>query len=317
MDRAEKMRVERKLPHTQRTRYLGLRSRVDINKYIFIFEGPEDIPVYRTWINKISTDISYEPLEVRGKENVIALREYIRSSSDNSGDKALFFVDMDYDDIDLTQYRDWADTYVTPSYSIENILVSAEILELLLIEDFALIGDRQILRAPIIDFFKKSMQEFCESMLRVNGYLRWIRRRGIDSEGFPHDAKALISVTLSGVRQIYRDDLSDVAATLKLSDIPSEEDLAEHLKWFRDKGIAIFGRGKFIIDFFKRFISEIFEDSRAENRVFFLKKLAPGDPQHDLMRKLAGFSNCPSCLRAFLGKHFTFVSAQSAVVAMA
>ncbi|WP_186190027.1 DUF4435 domain-containing protein [Burkholderia gladioli] len=304
MDRADKMREDRKTPRTHQIKYLGLRSRVAVGSYIFVFEGIDDFPVYRTWMRYISNAIVYEPIEVKGKDNVLSLREFIRASAQNSADKTLFFIDRDFDDPGASKYAGWSDTYVTPAYSIENILVTPTVLDFLLIEDFGLTGENQGLRAPIIDHFTGLLDEFREAMLRVNSYLRWIRRESVACASFPKDAKSLISVDLSGVRKLYADDLREIAQSLELTSIPSDEVLKCHAEALASADLILSGRGKFVFDFFRRFIMALFADCRADTRRFFPSKRNPSEPTHDLMRKLAGFSTSPDCLRKFVAQHF-------------
>ena len=80
MDRVASMRRAREGAHTYLLLYLNIRSRVGPNRLIFALEGREDIPVYDIWLARELGDEIAEPLDVKGKGNVIELSRLISAS---------------------------------------------------------------------------------------------------------------------------------------------------------------------------------------------------------------------------------------------
>jgi hypothetical protein len=93
--------------------------------YHFFFEGEEDslffMPEARRHIQNKTAHI----YNCGGKNNVIQVRDEIKSDGYNIL-SCLFFVDRDYDDLLGTQVNLDENTYITDNYSIENDISSIE-----------------------------------------------------------------------------------------------------------------------------------------------------------------------------------------------
>lgn len=140
-------------------------SSIDISSKIFAFEGVNDKRAYYQWIKKINPKIKYEEYECECKNNVLTLFDSIKNDQTGLQKRTYFFVDKDFDMLNGRELNE--KIFMTDKYSIENYLVSPEILDDILKIDFHCNGNVKI-RKETYDIFKKSFDEFLESSKEVN-----------------------------------------------------------------------------------------------------------------------------------------------------
>lgn len=295
------MRNARKAPHRYLSNYLNLRSRIGADIFICIFEGYEDLPVYDAWIRGISTE-RYEPLPVNGKENVLDLNVLIKELKSNFDHRLLFFADADFDGAKGRAIDDRC--YITSVYSIENYLVCESTLEEILKREFRMIGEEQPNRASVIALFNNRFGELNQEILTANAYVKWLRSENVDCK-LPSTISEFINVSLEKVSKKPMVTLNDICSIFKAMGMPLPSVLTIIEGELKINNLSLVGRGKFVLDFFKRFLGLLYVDRRSENPKYFPKKdSACADPCHELMRKLATYTSCPKCLESFLRKAF-------------
>lgn len=300
MDRVASMRRAREGVHTYLLLYLNLRSRVGPARLIFALEGREDIPVYDIWLSRELGDELAEPLDVRGKGNVMGLSKLILASEAARDDKVILCVDHDFDG-SRGQILP-ANTYVTSAYSIENLLISEACIDRLLIRALNATGVEQEARKAIVDRFSSLLRDFNNAMLHPNAHARFARLSKIECPGFPDRIEPLVDVTLDAVRaKVNTADSQTCVQFLGLSASPLHSALHEHLEFLRQSDLTSTGRGKFLLDFVRKFLAQIFEDRRAAKPRFFLfsNKSLP-DPCTNILVNLANASPTAPCFRAFI-----------------
>lgn len=296
------LRESRKVPHRYLTEYLNLRSRIGSEVLICIFEGPEDLPVYDVWIKRFARE-KYEPLPVKGKENVLDLNVLVNNLKGQMDNRVLFFADTDFDGAKGRSVNDRC--YFTNAYSIENLLVSEESFEELLTREFRMIAAEQPERAPLVAIFSTRLKEFNDVALEANSYIKWMRSENVDCE-LPNSTFQFITVTLERVQIKPNINLGELCDIFKAKALPLPAVLNGEIECLRESNLTQTGRGKFILDFFKKFIALLYADRRSQAPYYFSKpETSIGDPCHDLMRKLAGYTACPTCLETFLRKHLS------------
>lgn len=312
IDLVGSLRNARKNPHRYFMEYLNLRSRLGESVLICVFEGPEDLPVYDVWIRRHYPE-RYEPLQVNGKENLLDLNVLLQKSADEKDARILFFADHDFDGSKERTVDDRV--YFTPTYSIENLLINPRSFEDTLIYEFGLINAEQPDRKPLIEAFFTKLDDFNEKLLPVNAFIRWLRLEGVECGNLPETTTRLVSVGLEEVRPLFSERLSEVADEFKATAIPLSPTVQEHMKWLRDHNPTKVGRGKFLLDFMKRYLLALYADRRSDKPIYFSRKdRTKPEPCHDVLRKLAGYTSTPDCLKDFIAQQlFTPMPAAIAV----
>jgi hypothetical protein len=102
--------------------------------------------------------VVYEPFPCGGKRQVLEFREMLRRDLGNLASRVYFFIDRDFD-----EYRgfqpDPATTFATDQYSIENYLVTRQVLEELLKDEFHCHAEPEV-RSACLDVFDERLSQF-------------------------------------------------------------------------------------------------------------------------------------------------------------
>lgn len=294
------LRNARKNPHRYLMEYLNLRSRLGESVLICVFEGPDDLPVYDVWIRRHYPE-RYEPLQVSGKENLLDLNVLLQKSADEKDSRILFFADFDFDGAKERTVDERV--YFTPTYSIENLLIDSRSFEDTLIYEFGLINTEQPDRKPLIDAFLTRLDDFNEKMLPVNAFIRWLRLEGVECGNLPETTTRLVNVGVEEIEPKFCEKLSEVAEEFKAKAMPLSPVVQEHMTWLRAQNPTRVGRGKFLLDFMKRYLLALYADRRSDKpRYFSRKDRTKPEPCHDVLRKLAGYTTTPDCLKNFIAQ---------------
>ncbi|NRF71443.1 DUF4435 domain-containing protein [Aquincola sp. S2] len=275
------------------------------SRLIFALEGREDIPIYDIWLARELGEEIAEPLDVKGKGNVLELSRLISLSESAEKDKVMLCVDHDFDGTRGSSIP--ANTYVTSAYSIENLLVSEACIDRLLIRAFNAAGAEQEVRRSIVERFARLLGEFNGAMLHPNAHARFARLSKIECPGFPDRIEPIIDVTLDAVRaKVDTTNTQECVQYLRLSASPLPSVLHEHVEFLRQSNLTSTGRGKFLLDFVRKFLAQVFEDRRAVNpRLFKESNKSLPDPCHNLLVNLANASPTASCFRKFVQEQVT------------
>lgn len=289
----ESMRASRNSPHVALVSYNTIRSK-NPNKIIFVFEGFEDLPYYETIYNRINREGSFSPLIAKGKDQVLGLRALLEKREEK--DKMIrYFVDKDFDH--LKEHPAGEDVYLTEGYSIENSLVSKEILQSLLLSEFKCCADAEYEAiGKIEELYEKTLEQFFDEMRLANQAIFHARTNKIALKNIEDKITEYVQISLGEVSgkpndpyQLigWPDDLGrEILSSKELFD-----KLSPHMDW----------RGKFIYSFFIRFLKLIKDDRTSDAPTYFTKKSGVKyDPNGDVMRTLASLSVIPESLATFI-----------------
>ena len=293
IDPVGQLRENRKNPSVLKMKVLAVRS-AQPNILVFIFEGPEDVGVYETWIARTTTKLEYEAIPGAGKEQLIALRNLLAANHDQLLRHVCFFVDCDFDPYDAS------DEYVfnLDSYSIENILCSVESLESLLIDEFRCTGDWRE-RKRITEQFILILNDFKQLTREINFSLFVARRLGIKVLKKPEAIRDIAQVNLQSIVQSFG-DLSEVVELEEESDKEMEKELRREFDNFSDHRAQ---RGKYVLCMFRSWLQTLVTDRKQANPVLFSTSLPlSGDPHAVKLRRLASQGDLPRGLEAFLSR---------------
>lgn len=159
-------------------RLVNLRAEAP-DAIIFVFEGDDDRGVYFSWVRYLDATFTYEPLTCNGKSGVLKLKEAVDRDAGNLAEGVYFFIDRDFDDARGHGASDAL--YMTDAYSIENYLVTSDVLDQVLSIEFHCDGIPGV-RAAVIESFMQLYDEFLRVTRDINFELFVARRLAIDLE---------------------------------------------------------------------------------------------------------------------------------------
>jgi hypothetical protein len=297
-DRTEKLRKAREIPQVELQKYHLLRSK-NGTKLICAFEGHDDVTFYDTIFNNINPNIKYAPFVCNGKDKVLALRDILARNVASDAALVRFLVDADFDG--LKGKLPGSDIYLTPCYSIENLLVGRPILEKLLRGEFRCHdehGDADI--ENIGNLFELRLTEFNACMREANQLLFFARTTDIKLA--PIDDKLTakyLSMSLKPITVVGSH--AQLCTLLGYENPPDASALSVCKQAFDLLDPSMDWRGKFLFAFFRKFLSHIKDDRGTKTPVHFKKKgNMTFSPENDIIRTLTTLIAVPECLRAFV-----------------
>jgi hypothetical protein len=296
-DRIDKLREARDKPPVSLQRYNSLRSK-DSGKLICAFEGYDDVTFYDAMFNKINAGIQYSPLVCNGKDKVLALREILARNVAADGSPVRFFVDTDFDG--LKGKPPGPDIYLTPCYSIENLLVGKHTLEKLLRGEFRCHDEHSDLDIEdISNLFQLRLTEFNACMYDANHLLFFARKSTLQLKSI--DEKFTTKFLDINLKQIKVAGSHTEWALLGYTNPPDTSQVAACKPAFDLLDRTKDWRGKFLFAFFKKFLSLLKEDRGGKEPVYFKGRVNMSfAPDGDIIRMLTAMIPVPDCLRAFI-----------------
>jgi hypothetical protein len=232
---------------------------------IFAYEGVDDKTVYYQWINRLRADLQYEPYECKNKINALRLFDLLERDLTGLGDRVYYFVDKDFDG--LQGRPENAKIYLTCKYSIENYMVSAQVLEDLLKIEFHCNGYTD-LRKEVIEKFEELYTQFLNVTEAINFRIFIARKLKIrQTVDLPTRINLLANVDLNEVLKIEALP-NDI---VKLEREPTEEEINSLLSEFSELESKNDYRGKFAFLFFAKWLSLLREDRLTEHTEVFSK----------------------------------------------
>lgn len=260
----ERMKKAKRGPAVLKTRLVNLKSG-NPNSLIFAFEGDDDKTVYYQWINKICPELNqnYEPFPCGGKDQVLGLKDVIDRDLNGIGENIYFFVDRDFDD--LKSHEPSPNIFMTCQYSIENYLVTTEVVEEILKNEFQCHGQKEC-RRSVSQLFSSLLEQFLNLTKEVNFSLYLARRLQIELKNdLPTRISGLAKVTLDEVKAIDK----QAEEIVVLERRATEEEVARLRPEFESLDPATRYRGKFSLLFFSNWLVALERDRNIEQPKYF------------------------------------------------
>lgn len=144
--------------------------------HIFV-EDEDDFQFYRHWIGRIYTKhlLFYYPQ--KGKQNVLDFYSRIDWNRFRKC-RLLFFYDKDFDDFLNVQHVVDVNVFCTKHYSIENYLVTDEVLQILIEEVYGC--KQQEIVEHLLDDAKEKYSTFIDALLVVTAWILVYRKKNAD-----------------------------------------------------------------------------------------------------------------------------------------
>ena len=289
------LRESRKSPSVLKARIIAVRSR-DRVKPIFVFEGIEDIGPYSVWIGRCYDTIAFEPLPANGKEQILLFRNNAHRHETHLMAGIYFFIDRDFDD--LKGFSAGSDLFMTNMYSVENYLVSERVLESILVDEFKCAGERI---DRVLSLFHTVMQSFFEAMSPANRRIFYARRLsiGFAGGGIENRVTKYIVTEVESARALA--DCDALKVLIPLEREPNTEEAQKIDPEFDELDPNSRHRGKFILEFFLKWLDLLAEERFTGTRAVFASSIRPHFSTQQLtMRSLATRSDVPQGLKEFL-----------------
>ena len=287
-------------------KYNQLRGRIP-DAEIAIVEGSHDSIFYSSIFKRIGNTSTEIFFIANGNDNVLELRNLILNSEDiPRGGGVVFLVDHDFDGMKSSSCGN--DLYVTPTYSIENILVCRMAFKNILLAEFKL-GDADSIQdlEQALALFDAFLAQHAIALEEANELIHCVRKEALKGN-------VLTSGTISDQLKKFADLEPETLAVRKIATgnalnelititapIPSET-LETHKADFTSILSNTNWRGKFLFFLFRRFLSALAEDKNRDNPKYFSKgrgKISIDTAADSLIRVLASGCNIPDCLRRF------------------
>ena len=160
----EQVRLARRSGAVLKAKLITLRSDLP-EAIVLVFEGDDDKIIYGQWIRRLRPGLRYEPFPCGGKKEARGLKNTLLRDLNGLGERTYFVVDRDFDD--LIGFDGIDAVFMTDMYSIENYLVSSEVLGELLRDEFPCHA-RPDVREEIIKVFERDYARFLELTSSVN-----------------------------------------------------------------------------------------------------------------------------------------------------
>ncbi len=291
----DKMRAERKIPHVALQSYNLVRSK-NPDIIVCIFEGRDDVIFYETLFQRIGTSERYTNFVANGKDPLLGLRDLLKNSEEHQNQKNIFFADKDFDG--LKSHSDGDDIYLTETYSIENTLVTEQILDRILRSDFRCNHSENEALAHISSEFKKLIEDYTAKFKTPNLIIYHCRKNSIKLPSI-RDSKDFMTVSVDHLHLKFEDAFEMLGWP---EDKPRNQ-VADSEPEFNEVCPLTEWRGKFLFYIFQEFIKHQVQRRTAKPpEIFNTRAPITFNPKVEL-RTFAIFSQIPETLLNFTKRH--------------
>lgn len=197
-----------------------------------------------------------------GKDGVKYVYEQI--GKNNDGNIKCFFIDRDYEDYKV----DDDSVYITPGYSIENLYVTLNAFQEILISVFRMNPEDENFKKCCRDY-EERMNEFHEHMLILNAWLYYNIKKENNVSIKDDDIKNIFSISILEIRLKKKYDSILDFLEKKFPNIQvSKMQLEDAINYFEQNGKYKLFKGKFELVFLIKMLESIqteFNKSRKDN----------------------------------------------------
>lgn len=267
-------------------------------KYVFLFvEGEDDTYFYPQNAKNIFFDKKIIPLDCNGKDGVLEIKKILENDID--GNIVGFFVDKDFDKNDNIPDS----VYVTPSYSVENLVYNKHTFDSLLTTRFSLIPTEAAYK-KCMDLYQDLGEKFYDSIHLYNSWI-FAQRNYSEIQGSLHLTKNLPAEFL-----IFDDD--NIKPNYDIELIEKKHKKAPKIEKAKIDKASLFlkktspetsYRGKFNWILFSHILQILINDANCDKKRQYLDKkvkfnFSKKDPRK-FFEEVAPFAKPPKCLLSY------------------
>jgi Protein of unknown function (DUF4435) len=292
-----RLRKAREARSVIKIKFVTLKGRAG-DASTLVFEGDDDKIAYGRWIARLKPDLCYEAFVCNGKRMVRELQDILYSDLGSLAERTYLFIDRDFDEHDGFIAND--NLFVTDRYSIENYLVSADVVSAIVRDEFPC-HELVDLRNKICQQFQKDFEEFLTITREFNRRLFVARKLQIPLEGGGLPARAS-DYALIDVGQVAAAN-PPVENTIVLSKPVSPEAETMLSIQFDNMEPQSRYRGKNAMLFFERWLGQLADHFDARSGVFASEPIAGKVRRRELtLGSYASRSPVPEGFGDFLDK---------------
>lgn len=262
---------------------------------IFSVEGIDDKQIYFHWIRKSVPDLEYEVHICDTKDDALKLLDALRRDKTGLAKDIYFLLDRDFDG--LKGRESGSEVLLTESYSIENYLVCAGVLDDILKVELHCHGEPQC-RGEVVVAFEDVYGKFLAVTKSLN-FRIFISRRG-NIRQVDRLPNRLTDVAAVSLLDVTAGELP-VTEAVKLEREPTIEEIKFHQADFDALTPRAHYRGKFALMFFQRWLSLLVGDRRSDEPRLFSTVAKSHSPANNFtLDMMAGRAKVPPELHGFL-----------------
>ena len=268
-------------------------------KYVFFFEGKDDINYYQSRITGRIGSAKFETFNCKGKKNVLAVQKMIKERTiKGTNECRLYFIDKDFD-INITSYDD--EIYVTPTYAIENFYVSDEAIKNIIKGLWGLDGnmspDDKADYEYAIKYLTDNRDKFIDNTIMGNAWYSLQKRKGEECHKIVDLRPIKDYKEILGIKSVKElEDKVDDSITIE------DDELNEEISRLSSNPVANL-RGKYFEQYMPGIFSTVINDGKKrKNREFFINR-HKADIQfqgNDMIRSFSCYADVPDCLVKYL-----------------
>jgi hypothetical protein len=241
-----------------------------------------------------------EPYFIRcnGKRGVIQTFNKIQSTNKYNTSKLLYFVDRDFDKLMNNPL-----IYETPCYSIENLYTTLDTYIRILRNKFNITEDDEEFET-CVSLFKERQKEFHDCILLLNCWIICIKEQieQTNAKDGPRISSLKLNdfvvVNLNSVRAIY--DLKKIEEKFSGKYTVPKEIIDSKIKELQNINSQQFFRGKFEIEFLRKFLMKLQEELASPRQGYFSKPKSVSGNFDDIVSGFAQYADTPSCLIEYI-----------------
>ncbi len=263
------------------------------------FEGDDEL-YYGVRIDSVRRE-RYRAYSCAGKAQVLLVRKLIRENETFSTARVFFFVDRDYDELNI----DDECVYCLPCHSIENLYADYFSVEKILLRDFNLkIKSSSFFSCSSL--FIELFEEFVVAMVEFTCWLSihskkeklaGVRALNLNNYG----AHRFVDISLDGVKKKYNVEIIKELFS-NAHEISPDEINAE--KATNKRNPSCFVRGKFVAEFLMKFFNLLIEESSSDRyKIFTDGKVRKRPLVQNVISEFSQYAKTPPCLVKFLTQH--------------
>ncbi|MGQ7776803.1 DUF4435 domain-containing protein [Bacillus sp. WC2507] len=234
-----------------------------------------------------------------GKRKVLETYEWIKSKSEYKEGKFMFFVDRDFDELQNNH-----SIYETPFHSVENFYTTEDSLKNILRSTFKLDEDTGNY-VFALKLYKKRQSEFHESIKLLNAWIMCqndLAKQGKISKLNLKNVKIedYVSIKMSAVLPKYTLEIFDVK--FPHAHKVTNEDIKKKLNQIEGSNYQQLFRGKFEIQFLRKFLDLIREDLCKPTPQHFPEKKKVNLNVYDVVAQFSSDATTTDCLYNYINR---------------
>lgn len=290
------------------------------SKFYFFMEGVDDPVYYQNAIRKIIPPYDWEVINCEGRKYVTEIIEFLSTHTEDTYKNSLYFGFIDRDHFEVDDSRN-ARIYTIPSYSIENQYATDEFMQEVLKIQFYLSPENSENNDfnSCMNHFIEARNSFCSAIKNLDCYIRSTHLEHINNikKHTLHLSNIklndFLKISLKDHTQIKKNPDSWHLEAMGLSTLEVlPETFQESIQTYNELSDKhLFVRGKFVLWFMNKYISELieehkknniklFHDSRKDTLGFKQTRLTSNGSEIDFISKFSIYSTYPNCLIQFL-----------------